>query len=101
MTCGFDQYQRNHDHQDRSHCGIKTVVEDEPRSVFGCRTICQKIGLRQKSSRGSESKILWHDAVKVTATNQIRGTRVTAAYLARRILMMMVVATQRATVASS
>src|ERR1041385_1751129 len=50
---------------------------------------------------GSGSRILCHEAVKVTATSQTSGATVIAAYLARCILIMIVVATERATVASN
>src|SRR5579859_1106114 len=50
---------------------------------------------------GLGSRILCHEAVKVTATSQASGARVMAAYFARCILIMIVVATERATVASN
>src|SRR5580704_11987816 len=50
---------------------------------------------------GSASNILCHDAVNVTETSHASGTSVTAAYFARCILIMIVVATHRATIASS
>src|SRR3954469_7723384 len=51
--------------------------------------------------RGFASKILCQEAEKVTATSQTSGVNVTNAKRARPLLMMIVVATQSATVASN
>jgi hypothetical protein len=50
---------------------------------------------------GSPEKILYQLAVRVTAASQASGTAVTKAHLARPDLIRMVVATVRATAASS
>src|SRR6185437_671248 len=66
-----------------------------PPAAASCRACARK------PMRGSGSKILCHDAVNVTMTRKVSGTKVTARYVARRVLRMMVVAMHKAAVASS